>query len=62
MAGILFAIILEGMFAETVKCDAAKISCRDDAIRIDIIEKQRDSRAADLFDFVHRIKYRLKVW
>ena len=41
----------EGMFAESVECDAAEKACGDDAIGVDVIEQQWNGGCGDRANF-----------
>lgn len=53
VGGVLRAVILEGMFAESVEGNATEKAGGDDAIGIDIVDEERDGGSGDLFDFEH---------
>lgn len=53
--GILFAIVLEGVLAESVETDAAEITGRDDAVGIDIVQEEVNAGAGDLGDLAHNV-------
>ncbi len=52
--GILLTIILESVLADPVESDTPQKAGGNDSIRIDIVEKQRDARTGNCFNFIHR--------
>jgi hypothetical protein len=51
MIGILLTIVCESVFAKAVKCHASQKASRNDAVRVDVIQQQRNTGAGDGSDF-----------